>query len=216
MNVLLKLRSGRVRRVRSLEWDLELVHLHHAVRPIEQVAVTVERHAEHAADDRDRVRLRVVVEELHVARLGERLEQLTRECVRGLTECLDASRRERGRDELPQASVIGGLEPKDAPTLRVPERLPARVQRRHSDLFRRQDVTEVASEPPVAQAAADILVPGDEPALPAGVVEERGPFAQAVQHRIRIPQKPGVGGVEPDRLAQGHRLTISCRPPSYR
>src|SRR5439155_7253751 len=117
VNVRLKLCSGLIRRLRGLDWDLELVHLHHAVRPVEQVAVTVERHAEHAADDRDRVRLRVVVEELHLARLGERLEQLAREGVGGITERLHASRRERSRDELPQARVVRWLEPEEAPAL---------------------------------------------------------------------------------------------------
>ena len=62
VNVLLKLCSGLIRSLRGLEWDLELVHLHHAVRPVEQVAVTIERDAEHPADDGDRVRLREVAE----------------------------------------------------------------------------------------------------------------------------------------------------------
>ena len=175
---------------------------------------TVERHAEHAADHRDRVRLRIVVEKLHLAGLGERLEQLARECVRRLTEGLHASRREGRRDELPQAGVVRWFEPEQAPALRVPERLPARVQRRHSDLFRRQHVTKVASETLVPKAAPDVLMPGDEPPLPFGVVEERDLFAKPVQGRIGICEKPGIRGVEIHRFAQRHGLTIGCRPPS--
>src|ERR1700675_4315378 len=112
-----------------------------------------------------------------------------RERLGGLAERLDTSWRERRRDELPQAGVIGWLEPQEAPALRVPECLPARVQSGHADLFRRQHVPEVATEALVAQTAADVLVPGDEPALPAGVVEERGALAKAVQHRVRIRQE---------------------------
>ena len=209
VNVLLKLRGSLVRRARSLERDLELVHLHHSVRPVEQVTVTVERHAEHAADDRDRVRLRVVVEELHLTRLGERLEQLAREIMRGLAQRLHASRRERRRNELPEARVIRRLEPEEAPALRVPERLPARVQRGHADLFRRHHVTEVATEALVTQTAPDVLVPGDEPALPPGVVEERGTARAGGSARGKDP--PGT------RRRRGRIPPFSLQPrPNHR
>ena len=108
--------------------NVELVHLHHAVRPVEQVAVTIERNAEHPADDGDRVRLRVVVEELHLTRLGERLEQLAGKLVGRLAQRLDAARREGRGDELAQAGVVGRLEPEETPALGIPER-PASADR---------------------------------------------------------------------------------------
>src|SRR5437773_374710 len=83
-------RGIAVRRLRVLERDVELVHLHHPVRPVEEIAMPIERHAEQTADDGDRVRLGEVVQELHLARLGERLEQPGRELVGRLAERLDA------------------------------------------------------------------------------------------------------------------------------
>src|SRR5437762_2732714 len=73
-----------IRRLRRLVGDVELVHLHHPVRPLEQVAVPIERHAEQPADDGDRVRLRIVVEQLQLALLRERFQQLSGEFARRL------------------------------------------------------------------------------------------------------------------------------------
>ena len=136
--------------------------------------MAVEWDAEHPADDGDRVRLRVVVEQLHLAGFGQRLEQLARQVVCRLAERFDTARREGGGNELPQASVIRRLEPEQAPALGVPERLPAWVERLSGgELVLAADVSKVTAEPPVAQAGAHVRVPGDEPALEPLLVEQR-------------------------------------------
>jgi len=95
-----------------------------------------------------------------------RRQQLPRELGARLAQRLDRPRRERGRDQLPDPRVLRWLEPEQAPALAIPERLPARVERlRGRELVLRADVAEVAPEPPVAQAGADIGVSRDEPAL---------------------------------------------------
>jgi hypothetical protein len=186
------------------------------VRPVEQVAVAVERHPQHAADDRDRVGLRVVVEQLRLTGFGERLEQLAGALLGGLPQSLDAARRERSRNELPDPGVIGRLEPEETPALDVPEGLPAGIEWGHPDLGGLQHMPEVAPELLVSEAAAHVLVPGDEPALTAGVVEDPGALAEGVQHRIGIREESRVRGIEPDRFTQRHGLTIGCGRPSYR
>ena len=77
-----------------------------------------------------------------------------------------------------------------------------------------QHVTKVASEALVPKAAPNVLMPGDEPALPSGVVEERGLLAKPVQDRVRICQKLEIRGVELHRFAQCQGLTIGRRLPS--
>jgi hypothetical protein len=67
---------------------------------------------------------------------------------------------------------------------------------------------KVASEPLFTETAANVLVPGDEPALAAGVMEERRALAEGVQGRIRIREESWIRGVEPDGFAQRHNLTI--------
>ena len=76
------------------------------------------------------------------------------------------------------------------------------------------DVPEVAAEPPVAQAGADILMAGDEPAVEPLVVVDGGPLAQAPQNRVRIAQKRGVRGIELRLFLYKHGLTIRLNPPS--
>src|ERR1051326_9089136 len=181
------------------------------MRPVEEVAVPVERYAEHAADDRDRVRLRVVVEQLHLAVLGERLQQLQRELRGRPAQRLDRARREGRGDELSDPRVIGRLEPEQAPAFRSPERGPARIERRRADLLRREYVPEVAPEALVPEAAADVLVAGDEPALPALVAEDAGGFAQAGQLGVRIRKECGVNGIEGERGARFHGVEGTSR-----
>jgi hypothetical protein len=132
------------------------------MRPVEQVAAAVGRHAEQPADDGDRVRLGVVAEQVEPARRQE----LRRELGARRAQRLDRPRRERGRDELANARVLRRLEPEQAPALGLPERLPARVERLGGvELVLGADVPEVAPEPAVAQARADVGMPRDEPAL---------------------------------------------------
>ncbi len=107
---------------------VELVHLHVPVRPVEQVAMAVGRNAEELADQRDRVRLREVVEEVEAAALETRVEQLACERLRRRAHRLDRARRERRRDELADACVLRRLDEQEAPALDVPERLPVRVE----------------------------------------------------------------------------------------
>ena len=211
-NVLAELRRCRVRRGRRVGRHVELVHLDHAMRPVEQVALAVERHPEHPADDRDRVRLGVVVEKLHLAGFGQRLEQLPRKLLRRLPQSLDASRRERCGHELPDPGVVGRLQPEEAPALDVPERLPARIQRRNADLLGCQDVAKVASEPFVAQAAANVLVAGDEPAPACPVVQRPRALPKPRESRIRIRQETLVGRVEIERLREPHGRKVPRRP----
>src|SRR5207244_5078563 len=109
--------------------------------------------------------LRVVVQELQLGGLGQRLEQLACQVVCRLPKRLDAARRERCGNELAQSRVVGRLEPEQAPALRVPEGLPTWIQRRNADLLRRQHVPEIATEPLVAETTPHVLVSGDEPAI---------------------------------------------------
>src|SRR5439155_12342114 len=190
-NVVLELSCGTVGSRGRLDRDVELVHLHHAVRPVEQVAMAVEWDAEHPADDGDRVRLRVVVEQLHLAGFGQRLEQLARQVVCRLAERFDTARREGGGNELPQASVIRRLEPEQAPALRVPEGLPARIERRAADRIRREHVTEITTEPPVAETAPHVAVAGYGPTPAPGAVQAASRAAQGGQIGIRIQEEIG-------------------------
>ena len=166
--------------------------------------MAVERHAEHPADDGDGVRLGVVVQELHRAGFGERLEQVAREVARRLAQRLDAAGREGGCDELADARVIGRLEPEEAPALGRPERLPAWIEGRDADLLGGQHVSKVATKALVAQTAAHVLVARHEPALVRLVVEDGCRLAQPVQDGIRILEKAGIGRIEARRLQQRH------------
>jgi hypothetical protein len=162
------------------------------MRPVEQVAGAVGRDAEQAADDRDRVRLRVVAQEVEVA--GG--QELPRKLVGRRAQGLDRAWREGGGDELADPRVLGRLEPKQAPALGVPEGLPARGERLGGgELVLAPDVAEVAAEPPVAQARAYLGVPGDEPAVELLLVEERRFLAQRGKARVRVGQELRVGGV---------------------
>src|SRR5207248_8978583 len=106
------------------------------------------------------------------------------------------SRRERRRDELADARVIRRLDEEQAPALDVPELLPARIERLGVELVLASDVSEVATEPAVAQAGAHLRVPGDEVAAEALVVVNRGRFAQRCELRVRIGDEGRVGRVE--------------------
>ena len=149
-HVVLEFGGGPRRRLRLLLRRVELVHLHVAVRPVEQVAMTIGRNAEEPADERDRVRLREVVEEVEATALEAAIEKLVGERRRRLAQGLDRARRERRRDELADACVVGRLDEEEAPALDVPERLPARVERLGVELVLAADVAEIASEAPIA------------------------------------------------------------------
>ncbi len=151
--------------------------------------MVVGRHPEPLADDRDRERLGEVVQQVEVAPFDERLEQFGRELRRLLPHRLHAPGRERRRDELADARVIGRLEPEEAPALDVPERLPARIERLRLELLLGTDVPEVAAQPPVAQTGADICVTRDEPAVELLVVEHGDRLAELRQDRVRIREK---------------------------
>ena len=164
----------------------------------------VEGNPEHRADDRDRIRLREVVEGLHLAGLRQRLEQRARKLLRRRAQRLDRARRECRRDELAHPRVLRRLKPEEAPPLDVPERLPAWIELRHAELLRLEQVPEVPPEPPVPQAGPHVLVPGDKPARQPFVVDDRCPLAQSVQNRIRVRQEPRVRGVEGERACRRH------------
>jgi hypothetical protein len=85
--------------------------------------------------------------------------------------------------------VVGRLEPEETPALGIPEGLPARIEWRNTDLLGCQNVPEVATEPLVPEATADVFVPGYEPALPMGVVEDAALLPHPVQHRVGIRQE---------------------------
>ncbi len=76
VHVVAKLRGSLSRRRGRVDRNVELVHLHHPVRPVEEVAMAVERDPQHATDDGDRVRLRIVVQELHLTGRSQRLQEL--------------------------------------------------------------------------------------------------------------------------------------------
>jgi hypothetical protein len=63
-DVVAELRRGGGGRLGLRRGGVELVHLHHRVRPVEEVAAAVGRHAEQPADDRDRVGLGEVAQQL--------------------------------------------------------------------------------------------------------------------------------------------------------
>ena len=93
--------------------------------------------------------------------------------------------------------MLRRLEPEQAPALGVPECLPARVERLgRLELVLAAYVAEVAPEPAVAQARADVGVPGDEPALEPLLVVERRLLPQRGEARIRVGQEGRVGRVE--------------------
>ena len=172
----------------------------------------VERYAEHPADDGDRVRLGVVVEELHLAGLRERQEQVTGQLASRLPQSLDAARCERRRDQLADARVIRRLEPEQAPALRRPEGLPARVERRNADLLRAHHVPKVPTQAFVTQATADVLVAGHEPPLAPLVVEDGRGLPEPAQGRVGILEEARIRGIEGRRLPQSHGP--NHRPPT--
>src|SRR4051812_29245654 len=114
------------------------------MRPVEEIAVAVGRDAEQPADERDRVRLGEVVEQVEATAREARVEQLMRQRLRRRAHRLDRTRRERRRDELADPRVVGRLEEEEAPALDVPELLPARVERLGVELRLGADVAEVA------------------------------------------------------------------------
>ena len=100
--------------------------------------------------------------------------------------------------------MVRWLEPEQAPALRVPERLPARIERRDADLLRRQHVPEITTEPLVAETAPHVVVAGDEPTLAPSVVKDAGMLAHAVQIGIRIQEEIGSAGVEVEQFRKLH------------
>jgi hypothetical protein len=153
------------------------------VRPVEEVASADRRDAKQAADDRDRERLGEVAQQVEPALW----EQLARQLGTRPAQRLDRPRREGRRDKLPDSRVLRRLEPEQAPALRVPERLPTRIERLGCvELVLTADVAEVAAEPSSAQARPYLRVPRDEPPLEPLLVEEGRLLAQGGKLRIRI------------------------------
>ena len=108
--------------------------------------------------------------------------------------------------------MLGRLQPEEAPALRVPERLPTRVERLGGGervLF--AHVAEVAPESPVAQARAHLGVAGDEPPLERLLVEERRLFAQGGEPRVGVGEEGRLGGVEPGQV----EATIVIPPRAF-
>ena len=169
--------AAAVRRHRLLLGRVELVHLHHRVRPVEEVAMVVGRHSQPLADEPDPVRLGEVVEKVHASLLEERIEQLLGETRCRLAHCLDAARREGGGYELADACVIGRLGPQETPALHVPERLPARVERLCAEFLVAADVTVVPAEPSIAEARANVGVARHEPTVETVVPRPASPRA---------------------------------------
>ena len=200
--------GGRARRrLRLLLGRVELVHLHVTVRPVEQVAVAIGRHAEQPADQRDRVRLREVVEQIEAAAFEAVVEELGRELLGRLAQRFDGARRERRRDELADPRVLGRLDEEEAPALDVPERLPARVERLGLELALGADVAEVASEALVAQAGAHLCMACDEPAVELLVVADGCLLSERVQRGVRVGDERRIGRIEGDErtlLRRGH------------
>ena len=200
--------GGRgIRPHRLLFGRIELVHLHHRVRPVEEVAMPVAGHPEPPADEGDRVRLGEVVEEIHVAALDERVEELAGEPCSGLAHRLDAPRRESRGDELADPRVLGWLDPEQAPALDIPERLPARVEGRLVELVVCSGMAVVAAQPPIPEARPDVGVAGDEPAVQPLVAKDGRRLAQLREHGIRVCEEGGRGRVE---LGHGY-----SREPTY-
>ena len=75
----------------------------------------VGRHAEQAADERDRVRLGEVVEQTEPPMFEARIEEAVHELLRRCPHRLDRPRRERRGDELADARVIRRLDEEQAP-----------------------------------------------------------------------------------------------------
>ena len=76
-------------------------------------------------------------------------------------------------------------------------------------------MAEVAPEPLVPEAGADVLVARHEPAPAPLVVEDSSQLPQAVQDRVGILQKGRVRGIEDKLILYKHRLTIRLERPSY-
>ena len=181
--------GGRVRSACLLLGRVELVHLHHRVRPVEEVAVPVDRHSEPLADECDREGLRELVDHVEACTLDQRVEQLARELRGRLTHRFDAPGRERRSHELANTGVVGRLEPEQAPALHVPESRPARIERLGLELGVGSDVPEVPSETLVTKACANVGVAGNEPAVELAVVEHGRRLAELSEHRIRVGQE---------------------------
>ena len=191
--------GGRLRgRLRLLLGRVELVHLHVTMGPVEQVAVAIGRHAEQPADQRDRVRLREVVEEVEAVAREAVVEELVRELLGRFAQRFDRARRECRRDELADSRVLGRFDEEEAPAFDVPERLPPRVERLGLELRLRADMAEVAAEALVAQAGAHLCMARDEPAVEPLVVGDRSLLPQRVQCGIRVGDERRVCRVEGD------------------
>jgi hypothetical protein len=158
--------------------------------------MAVGRHPEETADDRDRVRLGEVVKKIEAAALEAGIEKLLRKRLRRSAHRLDGSGREGRRDQLADSRVLGRFDEEQAPALNAPECLPARIERLGVELALAADVAEVAAEPPVTQAAADVRVTGDEVAAEVLVEVDGVGLAQGAECRIGIGDERRVGGVE--------------------
>ena len=129
-----------------------------------------------------------------------------------LAQRLDAAGREGRGDQLAQAGVVGRLEPEETPALGIPEGLPARIERRNTDLLGFQNVPEIATEPLVPKAAADVFVPGHEPPLPLRLVEDPALLPHPVQHRVGIREKAWIRGVEGNCLGSRQGPNHTAHP----
>src|SRR5205085_8410660 len=78
-------------------------------------------------------------------------------------------------------------------------------------LFGAQHMSNVATEPLVAQTAPHVLVARHEPARPRLVVEDRRRFAEPIEDRIRILEERGIRGVEGRPLEKRHAANHTAR-----
>ena len=121
--------SGRLGGSRGLRVGrVELVHLHHRVRPVQEVAPPVGGYPEHPADHADRVRLGIVPQELHATALRIRLEQLARQLRGGCAQALDAPRGEGRGNQLAGSACARAARARGGSTVPCP-RTPASAGR---------------------------------------------------------------------------------------
>ncbi len=203
-------RCRRIRRDGLLLGRVELVHLHHRVRPVEEVAMVVGRDAEPRADEADRVRLGEVVEEVHPP------------CSASGSRSSFASGSAGSRI----ASTLRGVNA-DATSLRMRVwsggSSQSRLQRSTSqnadqrgssgsalNSSSRSDVAVVAAKAAIAQARAHVRMTGDEPAVELSWRKHRCRLAKLGERGVRVGEELGCGGIE--ATAYSREPTYSRRP----
>ena len=108
--------------------NAELVHRHHAMRPIDELAPHVARRAEEVGDHRDRNGAGELGDELGRAVLSKCVDPLVRQRRDLRREFFDAARDEGAIDEAPKPRVLGRLELQDRMALKRVERLKMRLR----------------------------------------------------------------------------------------